>query len=83
MANSSGQRISESSAWAGFWQAALLFASLAVAIALLAGGASPSESLRIAQGGLQPYWWNDRVFYEIFIRSFQDSDGDGVGDIQD
>ena len=27
-------------------------------------------------------WWNDRVFYEIFIRSFRDSDGDGIGDIQ-
>ncbi len=26
-------------------------------------------------------WWNDAVFYEIFIRSFYDSDGDGVGDI--
>ena len=27
-------------------------------------------------------WWNDEVFYEIFVRSFQDSDGDGIGDIQ-
>ncbi len=27
-------------------------------------------------------WWNDRVFYEIFVRSFYDSDGDGVGDIR-
>lgn len=26
-------------------------------------------------------WWNDLVFYEIFVRSFYDSDGDGVGDI--
>lgn len=26
-------------------------------------------------------WWNDRVFYEIFVRAFEDSDGDGNGDI--
>lgn len=25
-------------------------------------------------------WWNDTVFYEIFVRSFNDSDGDGIGD---
>jgi glycosidase len=28
------------------------------------------------------HWWNDCVFYEIFVRSFYDSDGDGVGDFQ-
>jgi len=26
-------------------------------------------------------WWNERVFYEVFVRSFQDSDGDGIGDL--
>ncbi|MFN8595690.1 MAG: alpha-amylase family glycosyl hydrolase [Anaerolineae bacterium] len=26
-------------------------------------------------------WWNDSVFYEIFVRSFADSDGDGIGDL--
>ena len=25
-------------------------------------------------------WWNETVFYEIFVRSFRDSDGDGIGD---
>ena len=27
-------------------------------------------------------WWDDAVFYEIFVRSFYDSDGDGIGDLQ-
>lgn len=27
-------------------------------------------------------WWNDVVFYEIFVRSFKDSDGNGIGDFQ-
>jgi len=26
------------------------------------------------------HWWNETVFYEIFVRSFYDSSGDGIGD---
>ena len=28
------------------------------------------------------YWWNNEVFYEIFVRSFYDSDGNGIGDFK-
>lgn len=27
-------------------------------------------------------WWREAVFYEIYVRSFQDSNGDGVGDLE-
>ncbi|HEX3327101.1 MAG TPA: alpha-amylase family glycosyl hydrolase [Actinomycetota bacterium] len=27
-------------------------------------------------------WWREAVFYEVYMRSWQDSDGDGVGDLE-
>ena len=26
-------------------------------------------------------WWDGSVGYEIYVRSFADSDGDGIGDL--
>ncbi|MBW6466402.1 MAG: DUF3459 domain-containing protein [Brevefilum sp.] len=44
---------------------------------------SPVAPLTGMPQGTDGYpWWNDSVFYEIFVRSFYDSDGDGIGDIQ-
>jgi len=40
--------------------------------------ASPTAQPAFDPG--QVRWWDGTVFYEIFVRSFYDSDGDGIGD---
>ena len=35
-----------------------------------------------AQKPTQPSWLRDAVFYQIYPSSFQDSDGDGYGDLK-
>ncbi len=45
--------------------------------------AGPVGALQGLPQGSQGFpWWDDSTFYEIFVRSFFDSNGDGIGDLQ-
>ncbi len=42
----------------------------------------PDAPCQLAETPAPAPWYVDAVFYEIFVRSFQDSDADGIGDLQ-
>ena len=59
---------------------------LVSALLLVAACASPRPKAAVpgapATDRSLPTWANGAVFYEVFVRSFQDSDGDGKGDLR-
>jgi glycosidase len=58
-------------------------ASLGVIAALALGACSTASASRDGRVALeQAQWWRNGVCYEVFVRSFYDSDGDGIGDLR-
>jgi alpha-glucosidase len=51
--------------------------------ALFAGGQTvpPKPATQPASAQSERDWWKNAVIYEIYPRSFQDSNGDGIGDL--
>jgi oligo-1,6-glucosidase len=42
---------------------------------------APSTSGLTLINGYSQHWWKEAVIYQIYPRSFQDSNGDGIGDL--
>ncbi|MFT3895252.1 MAG: alpha-amylase family glycosyl hydrolase [Anaerolineales bacterium] len=66
---------------------ALLLLSFLASCVSAPSTSSPTQTPEPPIPTISPYastegfrWWNDTVFYEIFVRSFRDSDGNGIGD---
>jgi alpha-glucosidase len=55
------------------------YAASLPAIVLLALSFSQAQARPVDAAGHQ--WWQNAVFYEIYPRSFADSNGDGIGDL--
>ena len=64
-------------------ESCMLVLSLAAGTCAAIGQTGPATALQSGTTASSPMqdWWKNAVIYEIYPRSFQDSNGDGIGDL--
>src|SRR5690606_36977390 len=67
-------------AWPLRWARSAVWALTVIVLALASGASQPARA-QSDGGTVAGPDMREEVWYEIFVRSFQDSDGDGVGDL--